>query len=217
MISSARRSSSTQSQVEGVDGKEEIGQAWLLSSKIARKAGHSQTAYSAVLQARQYSTPFTFVQDAKLLYSTGQNLRALQELQNSLNPILGDGTLVKGDLAKVRASAARRATLGAMADLRNPPPRLQAALLKGRWTRDTERFDMNEVIQGFKLAISLDQECVGRSLTSFAGACADSPTRPTSRPQMGVAVLPPRPLLRLGRRRIVRRLASAPRPLPSRG
>lgn len=92
---------SGQSAIEGVNGKEEVGQAWLLSSKIARKAGHSQTAYSAVLQARQYSTPFTFVQDAKLLYTTGQNLRALQELQHSLDPIITSKTLDKGSLAKV--------------------------------------------------------------------------------------------------------------------
>lgn len=89
---------------EGFDSHKEIGQAWLLSSKIARKAGHSQTAYSAVLQARQYATPFTFVQDAKLLYSTGQNLRALQELQNSLSPIIEDPTFQGTELAKVRPS-----------------------------------------------------------------------------------------------------------------
>jgi hypothetical protein len=96
-----RTAPSARSPTEGVDSRKEIGQAWLLSSKIARKAGHSQTAYSAVLQARQYATPFTFVQDAKLLYSTGQNLRALQELQNSLKPILESKSLRGPDLAKV--------------------------------------------------------------------------------------------------------------------
>ena len=96
-----------------VDGHAEIGQAWLLSSKIARKAGHVQTAYSAVLQAGQSSTPFAFVQGAKLLASGGQALRALQELQHSLDPLLEVGLRAKVEsssskgpsrLAKVRSS-----------------------------------------------------------------------------------------------------------------
>jgi hypothetical protein len=78
------------SQTTFIDSKSEVGQAWLLSSKNARKAGHLQTAYSAVLQARQIQAPFAFVQGAKLLASTGEGLRALQELQHPLDPLLID-------------------------------------------------------------------------------------------------------------------------------
>lgn len=64
--------------------KTEIGRAWLASSKIARKAGHWQTAYSAVLQARQWEAPYSYVQSCKLIRASGEALRALQELDNAL-------------------------------------------------------------------------------------------------------------------------------------
>lgn len=58
--------------------------AWLTTSKIARKAGHVQTAYSAILQAGALHAPFTFVQQAKLMRANGQPLKALSELENVL-------------------------------------------------------------------------------------------------------------------------------------
>jgi serine/threonine-protein kinase ATR len=61
-----------------------IGRTWLASAKIARKAGHWQTAYSAMLQAQQRSPPFWFVESAKLVKSSGEPLRALHELENAI-------------------------------------------------------------------------------------------------------------------------------------
>jgi serine/threonine-protein kinase ATR len=62
----------------------EIGISWLASAKIARKAGQWQTAYSAMLQARQSSSQFSFIESAKLVKATGEPLRALQELEKSI-------------------------------------------------------------------------------------------------------------------------------------
>ena len=53
--------------------------------KIARKAGHWQTAYSAVLQAQECHAPFTSIQSAKLVKASGEPLRALYELDNAIN------------------------------------------------------------------------------------------------------------------------------------
>ena len=64
-----------------------IGKSWLLSAKLARKAGYLQTAYSAILQGRQAAAPFYFIEDAKLLNASGEPLRALQELEKSLDLI----------------------------------------------------------------------------------------------------------------------------------
>lgn len=64
--------------------KNEIGELWLETSKIARKAGHSQTAYSAILQARDCDAEFAFYQSAKLLKAGGQTYKAIQELDNPL-------------------------------------------------------------------------------------------------------------------------------------
>lgn len=68
--------------------------AWLTTSKIARKAGHVQTAYSAILQAMSLHAPFTFVQQAKLMRANGQPLKALSELENILPTLRTDPAVV---------------------------------------------------------------------------------------------------------------------------
>ncbi|KAH7912967.1 hypothetical protein BJ138DRAFT_1134431 [Hygrophoropsis aurantiaca] len=65
----------------------EIGLSWLVSAKIARKVGQWQTAYSAMLQAQQGGVQFSFLESTKLVKATGEPLRALQELENSMRLI----------------------------------------------------------------------------------------------------------------------------------
>jgi serine/threonine-protein kinase ATR len=55
-----------------------------MTSKIAIKAEHLQTAYSAILQANQLKADFTFVQSAKLYHANEQLHRALQEIEQGL-------------------------------------------------------------------------------------------------------------------------------------
>ncbi len=66
------------------EAREITGKLWLNSAKIARKAGHSQTAYSAILQAQRSNAPFSFIQSTKLVRARGEPLRALQELENAM-------------------------------------------------------------------------------------------------------------------------------------
>lgn len=73
---------SSGSHSEGV--KDATGKSWLTSSKIARKAGHTQTAYSAILQAQRCNTPYSFVENAKLVRTREDPLRALQELEKAM-------------------------------------------------------------------------------------------------------------------------------------
>ncbi|KAI0032945.1 hypothetical protein K488DRAFT_78188 [Vararia minispora EC-137] len=65
--------------------RREIGRSWLTSAKIARKAGHVSTAYSALLQARHHQTPYAFIQAAKLTRASGEHERALRDLEHSLS------------------------------------------------------------------------------------------------------------------------------------
>ena len=64
-----------------------LGSLWLSTSKIAIKAGHLQTAYSAILQAGQLKTDLTFIQSAKLYKAQDQLYRALQEIEQGLNDL----------------------------------------------------------------------------------------------------------------------------------
>jgi hypothetical protein len=68
--------------------KEEVGRGWIASSKIARKAGYLQTAYSAALQAQEANAQFAFIQQAKLTRVNQGAFKALTSLENSIKPIL---------------------------------------------------------------------------------------------------------------------------------
>lgn len=70
---------------EEADDDNVIGLTWLDSSKIARKAGHWQTAYSAMLQAQRRAAPYWFLESAKLTKATGEPLRALSEMEHALH------------------------------------------------------------------------------------------------------------------------------------
>jgi hypothetical protein len=93
-----------------------IGLTWLDSSKIARKAGHWQTAYSAMLQAQRRAAPYWFLESAKLIKATGEPLRALQELEHALHSSHADDHENRKSKAKVISHPIRRLP-------RSKPPR----------------------------------------------------------------------------------------------
>jgi hypothetical protein len=73
----------------------EITSSWLSLAKLARKAGNLQTAYGAVLQACQSRTLLPQIEAAKLTRATGEQHRALQELENvlRLHGVVGDDVI----------------------------------------------------------------------------------------------------------------------------
>ncbi|RPD66901.1 hypothetical protein L226DRAFT_452477 [Lentinus tigrinus ALCF2SS1-7] len=124
------------------EAREVIGKLWLNSAKIARKAGHSQTAYSAILQARQSNAPFSFVENSKLVRARGEPLRALQELENAMR--------ASGLLASQRQD-------GAVIDLTGPDEeetklKAKAHVLHARWMADSERYEDSKVHKEFQTA-----------------------------------------------------------------
>ncbi|GAA5994714.1 protein kinase MEC1 [Rhodotorula paludigena] len=129
--------------------KTEVGELWLETSKIARKAGHSQTAYSAILQARDCHAEYAFLQSAKLLKANGQAYKAVQELENRLNPILGRFT---GEDENDPLISYDR-----------PSPLVKAALRRARWTLEAGRVEQNEAVRLFvecsKLAPNWESPC----------------------------------------------------------
>ncbi|KAG6832347.1 hypothetical protein H0H87_001811 [Tephrocybe sp. NHM501043] len=98
----------------------EHGRSWLTSARIARKAGHWQTAYSAMLQATQNKARFSFFESAKLVKVMGEPLRAITELENSMRSLgmLDDAI----DLAQV---------------------------LRARWMNESDRFDISTIFKTF--------------------------------------------------------------------
>ncbi|KZT05577.1 uncharacterized protein LAESUDRAFT_655532 [Laetiporus sulphureus 93-53] len=113
-----------------------VGEAWLASAKIARKAGHQQTAFSAILQAQQCKVPYSFTESAKLTKAGGEPLRALQELENYMRllGILEDGTNVI-DLTQ---------------DIDDPKLKAKTHVLRARWMNDSDRYDISYVLKAYK-------------------------------------------------------------------
>ncbi|WFD02134.1 non-specific serine/threonine protein kinase [Malassezia obtusa] len=142
-----------------------IGDAWILTAKTARRAGHAQTAYSAVLQALQSGAPYAFVQKAKLLAHSDQVQAALQELAHALRA--RDASVGAGGTAE---SAADRRALA------------RAHLLHARLVEDTARFQHNEIIQHYKTCTALDPD--SEKVWYYLGRFYDSPSAGTVGNQM---------------------------------
>lgn len=129
--------------------REQVGQSWLLTAKSARRAGHLQTAYSAVLQALHFGAPHAYVQKAKLLAHTDQVQGALRELAHALDHRDEPATL-----------ADRHA-------------RARATLLRARLIEDTARFQQNEIVQHYKECTHLDPD--SEKIWYHLGRFYDSP------------------------------------------
>ncbi|PWZ03108.1 hypothetical protein BCV70DRAFT_197342 [Testicularia cyperi] len=132
----------------------EVGEAWISTAKIARRAGHIQTAYSAMLQATQHQATFAFVQRVKLLAKEEQTHAAIQDLNNSLYTLVArfkpgqvghannDGPieLQTTDAASGRPLRIDRASFA------------KACLLRARLLDSTFRYTPNEILDKYKEA-----------------------------------------------------------------
>ncbi|WVQ82128.1 hypothetical protein IAT38_004256 [Cryptococcus sp. DSM 104549] len=126
--------------------KSRVGDAWNLSSKIARKAGYEQTAYSAALQAAEVNAQFAFIQQAKLRRAQGSTFKALAELDNGLATAQEQSPVI--DMTNDNSQQLpERDTSRALA---------KARLLAARWAAETDRFEHNEIVDRFTKA---DEAC----------------------------------------------------------
>lgn len=118
----------------------EIGRTWLTSAKIARTAKQWQTAYSATLQAQQGGAPFYFMESAKLLKATGEPLRALQELENSMR-LSGMGVGQQDTIDLTEEDNEEFKCL-----------RAKAHILLARWMNESGRYDSGHLLKAFSTA-----------------------------------------------------------------
>ncbi|KAL1743103.1 hypothetical protein HDZ31DRAFT_83646 [Schizophyllum fasciatum] len=133
-ILSIRRAAFSMNSHPDTTAVDQIGRLWLSSAKIARRAGQWQTAYSALLQAQQSKAPYSFVESAKYVKATGEPLRALQDLENSMKlmGILDDNmydlTVDQSELKRIKA---------------------KAHLLRARWMNESDRYDSSTILKGY--------------------------------------------------------------------
>jgi serine/threonine-protein kinase ATR len=70
--------------------KAEVGESWLRSAKIARKAGQLQEAFSFLLEAQKYESPKVFLEAAKLNWERGFRTQAITVLRKGLQATFPD-------------------------------------------------------------------------------------------------------------------------------
>ncbi|KDR84098.1 hypothetical protein GALMADRAFT_219929 [Galerina marginata CBS 339.88] len=119
----------------------EVGKSWLSSAKIARKSKQWQTAYSATLQAQQSKAPYYFIESAKLLKASGEPLRALLELENSIK-LLG---------------LFDEQVLDLTADAESERMKAKIQVLRARWMNECDRFDISHIFGIFQEATTLQK------------------------------------------------------------
>ncbi|XP_052043584.1 serine/threonine-protein kinase ATR isoform X2 [Apodemus sylvaticus] len=112
------------------DYNEMVGECWLQSARVARKAGHHQTAYNALLNAGESRLAELYVERAKWLWSKGDVHQALIVLQKGVelcfpenkSPTESKHMLIHG----------------------------RATLLVGRFMEETANFESNAVMKKYK-------------------------------------------------------------------
>ncbi|XP_078420317.1 serine/threonine-protein kinase ATR [Cetorhinus maximus] len=118
------------------DYSELVGECWLQSARVARKAGHHQTAYNALLNAGESRLPELYIERAKWLWSKGDVHQALIVLQKGVELCFGE-------------------TETEMSDDKSCLIKGKAVLLVGRFMEETANFESNAVMKKYKEVTTL--------------------------------------------------------------
>lgn len=78
-----RRAVMAQSKAAGLT--EDVAASWLLSAKLARKAGSLDAAYNAVLRSLQLGNESARVEQARLLWAEDQHRKAIRQLESAIS------------------------------------------------------------------------------------------------------------------------------------
>uniref|UniRef100_A0A8C4H1P8 Serine/threonine-protein kinase ATR n=1 Tax=Dicentrarchus labrax TaxID=13489 RepID=A0A8C4H1P8_DICLA len=110
--------------------KELVGECWLQSARVARKAGHHQTAFNALLNAENAHLAELVTEKAKWLWSKGDVHQALIVLQKGVAQCFPDDQPVM--------------------DPRSLQTKGKAMLLVGRFMEETANFESNAIMKAYK-------------------------------------------------------------------
>ncbi|KYO33910.1 serine/threonine-protein kinase ATR isoform B [Alligator mississippiensis] len=112
------------------DYSELVGECWLQSARVARKAGHHQTAYNALLNAGESTLSELYIERAKWLWSKGEVHQALIVLQKGVELCFPEN--------KTPSDTKSQLIHG------------RAMLLVGRFMEETANFESNAVMKKYK-------------------------------------------------------------------
>ncbi|XP_031703455.1 serine/threonine-protein kinase ATR [Anarrhichthys ocellatus] len=110
--------------------KELVGECWLQSARVARKAGHHQTAFNALLNAENTHLAELVTEKAKWLWSKGDVHEALIVLQKGVAQCFPEDQ--------------------PLTDPRSLQTKSRAMLLVGRFMEETANFESNAIMKAYK-------------------------------------------------------------------
>ncbi|KAJ9477602.1 Serine/threonine-protein kinase MEC1 [Pseudozyma hubeiensis] len=131
----------------------EVGEAWIATAKIARRAGHMQAAYSATLQAGQNQATFAFVQRVKILAKEEKTHEAIRDLVNSLNTLTSTfkpGQI--GDMSNTGFIELQKVDSDGRTMRVDRSTFAKACLLRARLQDSTFRYTAGEILDRYKEA-----------------------------------------------------------------
>ncbi|XP_029973557.1 serine/threonine-protein kinase ATR [Salarias fasciatus] len=112
-----------------------VGECWLQSTRVARKAGHHQTAFNALLNAENAHLAELLTEKAKWLWSKGDVHQALIVLQKGVAQCFPEDE--------------------ALTDPRSLQTKGKALLLVGRFMEETANFESNAIMKVYKEVTTL--------------------------------------------------------------
>ncbi|XP_056281623.1 serine/threonine-protein kinase ATR isoform X2 [Pseudoliparis swirei] len=107
-----------------------VGECWLQSARVARKAGHHQTAFNALLNAENTHLAELVTEKAKWLWTKGDVHEALIVLQKGVAQCFPEDQPLK--------------------DARSLQTKSRAMLLVGRFMEETANFESNAIMKAYK-------------------------------------------------------------------
>ncbi|XP_024119150.1 serine/threonine-protein kinase ATR isoform X2 [Oryzias melastigma] len=110
--------------------QELVGECWLQSARVARKAGHHQTAFNALLNTENTHLAELVTEKAKWLWSKGDVHQALIVLQKGVAQCFPENQL--------------------LTDPRSLQTKGKAMLLVGRFMEETANFESNAIMKAYK-------------------------------------------------------------------
>ncbi|XP_029982322.1 serine/threonine-protein kinase ATR [Sphaeramia orbicularis] len=110
--------------------QELVGECWLQSARVARKAGHHQTAFNALLNAENTHLAELVTEKAKWLWSKGDVHQSLIVLQKGVAQCFPDDQPIT--------------------DPRRLQTKGKAMLLVGRFMEETANFESNAIMKAYK-------------------------------------------------------------------
>ncbi|XP_013417435.1 serine/threonine-protein kinase ATR-like isoform X2 [Lingula anatina] len=123
-------------QEQDVNVDRDIGRLWLRSAKVARKAGHLQTAYGTLLNASAFNLPEFCVEKAKWLWHKGDYDQAQSCLEKGVAQFYSDKSKLKqGGSEEARAERLEFA---------------KALLLYARYSEETASMETNAIFKLYK-------------------------------------------------------------------